>query len=88
MITRSHQKGDAREEALYARIGVPSRVLVLRTGLPSLRARKSDLDPEIHGRKVSAVNAIAPSELFSVVDGERRYDEVLLDLKRRIWPLL
>jgi len=78
----------AREEALYARIGLPSRVLVLRTGLPSLRARKSDLDPEVHGRKASAVNAIAPSEFFSIVDGERGYDEVLLDLKRRIWPLL
>jgi hypothetical protein len=78
----------AREEARYARIGVPSRVLVLRTGLPSLRARKPDLDPVIHGRKVDAVNAIAPSELFSVVDGERGYEEVLLDLKRRIWSLL
>jgi hypothetical protein len=78
----------AREEALYARIGVPSRVLVLRTGLESLRARKPGLDPVIHGRKVSAVNAIAPSQLFSVVDGERRYEEVLLDLKRRVWSLL
>jgi hypothetical protein len=78
----------AREEALYARIGVPSRVLVLRTGLESLRARKPGLDPVIHGRKVSAVNAIAPSQLFSVVDGERRYEEVLLDLKRRIWSFL
>ena len=43
---------------------------------------------QIHGRKVFAVNAIAPTELFSVVDGERRYDEVLLDLKRHIWSLL
>ena len=78
----------AREEALYARIGVPSRVLLLRASLESLRARKPDLDPLIHGRKVAAVNAIAPTELFSAVDGERSYQEVLLDLKRRIWSLL
>jgi hypothetical protein len=78
----------AREEALYARIGVPSRVLVLRTALESLRARKPGLDPVAHGRKVSAVNAIESTELFAVVDGERRYQEVLLDLKRRIWSLI
>jgi hypothetical protein len=78
----------AREEALYARIGLPSRVLVLRTGLESLRARKPGLDPVAHGRKVSAVNAIGSSELFAVIDGERCYQEVLLDLKRSVWSLL
>jgi len=77
-----------REEALYDRIGVPSRVFVLRAGLACLRARKSGLDPVAHGHKVSAVNAIGPSELFSLVDAERRYEKVLLDLKRRIWSLL
>jgi hypothetical protein len=41
-----------------------------------------------HGNKVSAVNAIGPSELFSLVDAERRYEKVLLDLKRRIWSIL
>ena len=78
----------AREEALYARIGLPSQVLVLRTSLSSLRERKPGLDPAVQGKKASAVNAIEPTELFSVVDGDRRYDEVLLDLKRRIWSLL
>ena len=78
----------AREEALYARIGAPSRVWVLRTGLETLRARKSGLDPVAHERKVSAVNAIESTEIFAVVDGERRYEEVLLDLKRRLWSLL
>jgi hypothetical protein len=78
----------SREEALYDRIGVPSRVFVLRAGLACLRARKSGLDPVAHGNKVSAVNAIGPSELFSLVDAERRYEKVLLDLKRRVWSLL
>jgi hypothetical protein len=77
-----------REEARYARIGVPSRVMVLRADLASLRTRKSGLDPVAHGHKVSAVNAIGPSELFSLVDAERRYEKVLLDLKRRVWSLL
>jgi hypothetical protein len=78
----------AREEAIYARIGMPSRVLVLRTGLESLRARKPGLDPAAHERKVAAVNAIGPTEPFALVDGERPYEEVLLDLKRRVWSLL
>ena len=78
----------AGEEDIYARIGVPSRVFVLRAGLACLRARKSGLDSVPHGNKVSAVNAIGPSELFSLVDAERRYEKVLLDLKRRIWSLL
>ena len=61
---------------------------VLRTGLASLRARKPGLDRAAHERKVSAVNAIESTDLFAVVDGERRYEEVLLDLKRRLWSLL
>jgi hypothetical protein len=78
----------AREEALYARIGPPSRALVLRTSLSSRSERKPGLDPAALARKASAVNAIEPSELFSVVDGDRPYEEVLLDLKRRVWSLL
>jgi len=78
----------AREEAFYARIGLPSRVWVLRTDLEVLRARKPGLNPVLHGHKASAVNAIGPTELFAIVDGERPYQEVLLDLKRRLWSLL
>jgi hypothetical protein len=77
-----------REEALYGRIGVPSRVFLLRAGLACLSGRKPGLDPVIHGSKVAAVNAIGPSELFSLVDAERRYEKILLDLKRRVWSLL
>jgi hypothetical protein len=78
----------AREEALYDGIGSPTRVFVLRAGLACLAARKPGLDPAVHGKKVSAVNAIGPSELFGLVDAERRYEKVLLDLKRRVWSLL
>jgi hypothetical protein len=42
----------------------------------------------IHARKASVVNAIEPGAIFSIVDGERRYEEVLLDLKRRLWSVL
>lgn len=84
----AQQRCAAREEALYDRIGRPSRAFVLRTSLETLRARKPGLDPVIHGNKASAVNAIQPDAIFSIVDGERRYEEVLLDLKRQIWSLL
>ncbi len=78
----------SREEAIYDRIGPPSRVFVLRAGLACLGSRKPGLDPVVHGKKVSAVNAIGPSDLFSLVDADRRYEKVLLDLKRRVWSLL
>jgi hypothetical protein len=87
-LGESEGRRAAREEALYTRIAPPSRVVVLRAGLESLRARKPGLDPATHGQKVSAVNAIAPTELFCILDGERGYEEVLLDLKRRVWGLL
>ena len=77
-----------RERALYARIGPPDRAFVLRTDLAVLRRREPRVEPGIHARKAQVVNALEDSPVRSVVDGNRPYEDVLLDLKRRIWALL
>jgi thymidylate kinase len=77
-----------RERALYARIGPPDRTFVLRADLEVLRRREPRVEPGIHARKALAVNALEDSEVRSVVDANRPYEDVLLDLKRRIWALL
>ncbi len=81
-------RGAARERALYDRIPPPTRAFALRTEPAVLRARKDDLDPEVQARKARSVNALAPSDAVAVVDGNREYPDVLLDLKRGIWDLL
>ena len=78
----------ARERALYARIPPPAKAFVLRTDLEVLRAREGGVDPGIHARKARLVNALEESDLLALVDGNRPYADVLLDLKRRIWALL
>jgi hypothetical protein len=83
----SHPLG-VRERSLYSRIGPPDRAFVLHTPLAVLKRRDSDVDPAIHARKAQAVNALEDSPLYSVVDADRAYETVLLDLKRRIWDEL
>ncbi len=78
----------ARERALYARIGPPDRAFVLKTPLEVLRRREPDPDPALHARKAELVNRVSSSDVYAVVDGDRPYESVLLDLKRRIWAAL
>lgn len=77
-----------RERSLYAEIGLPDRAFVLRTPLAVLKQRDPSVDPATHERKAQAVNALDDSPLYSVVDADRPYETVLLDLKRRIWDEL
>jgi hypothetical protein len=46
------------------------------------------VEPALHARKAAAVAALAAAEDVERVDASRPYDEVLLDLKRRIWARL
>jgi hypothetical protein len=78
----------ARERALYDRIPPPTRAFALRSEPAVLRTRKDDLDPEVQARKARSVNALQPSDVVAVVDGNREYPDVLLELKRGIWGLL
>jgi hypothetical protein len=77
-----------KERAIYARISPPDRAFVLRASLDVLRARDPGVDPAVHARKAAAVNALAESQLYALVDADRPYEAVLLDLKRRVWDAL
>jgi thymidylate kinase len=78
----------AREAALYARIPRPSRIFVLEAPLAVLRERKPEVEPALHARKAAVVAALSAADDVERVDASRPYDEVLLDLKRRIWARL
>lgn len=78
----------ARERALYAKIGPPDRVFVLRAPLAVLRQRSPEVDPALHARKAKAVDALDDSALYARVDADRPYETVLLELKQRIWDAL
>ncbi len=77
-----------RERALYAKIEPPDRAFVLRTPLAVLKQRDPSVNPAVHAHKAQAVNALEDSPLYSVLDADRPYEAVLLDLKRRIWDEL
>jgi thymidylate kinase len=77
-----------RERAAYQRIGPPDRAFVLRAPLATLQQRDPGVDPALHARKAEAVNALRESTLYAVVDADRPYEAVLLDLKRKVWDAL
>jgi len=77
-----------REENYYLRIGLPDKIFVLQTEVDRLRERKENVEPRIHEVKARAVNALEPSDIVDVIDGNRPYLDVLLELKRRIWQSL
>ena len=77
-----------REETLYRHLLPPTRTLVLKADLATLRGRKDDLDEILHGHKVDSVNALEEGPGRVTVDATRPYPEVLLDAKRAIWEAL
>lgn len=78
-----------QEEAFYSRIGLPTQVFVLATHFDELRRRKGgQIKPEYHRQKSEAINAMKASPKMSLIDGNRPYPEVLLDVKQRIWGFL
>ncbi|MGA1825625.1 MAG: hypothetical protein ACMUIP_13280 [bacterium] len=76
------------EERYYDRIMPPDGVFVLRVSIEELRRRKTDLDLSAHKIKANAVNAVRSNRPIIVVDANRSYPDVLLDVKRQLWKLL
>ena len=76
------------ERHFYEGIAAPDLVLVLRTDLETLRARKEDLSREEHIPKVEAVAALEPRKGMTVIDAGHPYEQVLLETKRAIWGAL
>ena len=77
-----------REEQLYLLFRSPTKVFVLKASIAVLRKRRNDLNPVSHNIKAEAVNSIEESHEICAIDANRPYDEVLIDLKRKIWELL
>jgi hypothetical protein len=53
-----------------------------------LRRRKNDLRLDTHREKAEAVNALKEDESFRLINAEAPYEEVLLEIKNRIWQAL
>lgn len=83
-----HRLLAALEERCYEAIGRPSCVFVLRASSAELERRKPDLPPEVATRKVPLFASIAPAPGLSIVDADRPYEKVLLEIKREIWSRL
>lgn len=85
-LSRSGSGGLAAWEGrLYEGIDAPDLVLVLRTDLETLRARKEDLPREEHTSKVEAVASLRPRDGMAIIDAGSPYDQVLLESKKAIW---
>ena len=77
-----------REEQLYLLFRSPTKVFVLKASIAVLRKRRNDLNPVSHNIKAEAVHSIEESHEICAIDANRPYDEVLINLKRKIWELL
>lgn len=76
------------EEGYYAKIPYPTKAFVLQVSIEELRRRKRDLSLATHKVKADAVNALAECEHISLIDANRPYPDVMLDVKRQIWALI
>jgi hypothetical protein len=78
----------AQEERLYDRIGAADPVFLLETDSGTLHARRLHENWTRLDAKAAAVRTAAASGRYQAVAADQPYEDVLLDLKRQIWPLL
>jgi len=76
------------EEMHYSQIKLPSLVCVIKTDIQQLRRRRASRPDSFHKEKAEAVDSIVNRDGLSVIDGNRPYQEVLLDMKTKIWEIL
>jgi len=77
-----------QEERFYSLIDLPDKVFVLQADVEELRKRKRDLYLSTHKSKANAVNSLKQSDKICLIDANRPYADVLLDIKKEIWNLL
>ena len=79
-----------RERVMYQSLYYPDLLIVLQVDLDVLRTRKKDLPslPE-HTLKADAINGLDKSlKNVCLIDANKPYDEVLIEVKRKIWEVL
>jgi len=77
-----------REERLYSQIGYPDKIFVLKTNPDELKKRKIHNSSNRLNEKIKAIASLSDNSYMSIVDGNQEYNEVLLDIKTRIWEML
>jgi hypothetical protein len=78
----------AQEERLYDRIGAADPVFLLETDSDTLHARRLHENWARLDAKAIAVRTAVASGRYQAVAADQPYEDVLIDLKRRIWSLL
>jgi hypothetical protein len=78
----------AQEERLYDQIVTADPVFLLEADFDVLLTRRPDEDRSRLDAKAAAVKTAAATGRYRPVAADRPYEDVLIDLKRRIWPLL
>lgn len=76
------------ETSYYDKIHYPTRIFVLQADFGELRNRKRDLDEITHRTKADAVNAIEERAPLLLINANKPYHEVQLEVKRHIWEVL
>lgn len=76
------------EEKYYNDIQCPDRIFMLQVDFDELRRRKTDIALDKHQTKAAAVNSIADKDPVILINANRPYDEVLLEVKNLIWQVL
>lgn len=74
-----------KEKKYYNKISIPNTIFILQIPFEELRKRKSDLDYEIHKKKSDAVNKIKADKIKYLIDANKSYEIVLLNIKKKIW---
>ena len=77
-----------QELDLYDQIQLPDRIFVLQVDIDELRRRKTDLTLETHQLKAQAVNKLVGDETTILINANKSYDEVILEIKCLIWSEL
>jgi len=78
-----------KEKMIYRSFYQPDKIFVLQVEIEELRRRKTDLTLEDHIIKADAVNAIKDDEKnIILIDANKSYEEVILQIKREIWKAL
>ncbi|MFX0137157.1 MAG: hypothetical protein ACFFDN_26190 [Candidatus Hodarchaeota archaeon] len=76
------------ESNFYDRIKHPDCIFVLQVDIDELRKRKTNLSISTHKIKANAVNAIKGNDHIALIDANKTYSDVQLELKRKIWEFL
>ena len=77
-----------KESSYYDGIEYPDIVFVLQVSIDELRKRKSNLSLKDHVVKAEAVNAIKGDAQTILINANRSYQDVQLEIKRKIWECL